>query len=348
MKRSLTIAASVLAGLFLLLVVFFFWASSGRLGDAELTQTKSYATASDSVAPDTLVVTTYNIGYLSGMTNNQPVVRSESLFAANMEQVVDLFRENAPTVIGLQEVDFGAARSFYVHQLDTLATRLGYPLAAQAINWDERYLPFPYGLPAVNFGRTLSGQAVLSRFPIRQHYRGVLARPPQVFFRDAFYLDRLAQVTLLDVGGRALGIVNVHLEAYATETRERQAQKVNEMYDELAGGGLPVLVIGDFNSTLASGPAADSTFQILLDDTGLLPARGETASATYPANAPTQRLDYIFYPPDAFTPTNTQRHCGNPTPPADHCAVTASFLLKDHADWPSADETPPLDRLLGP
>lgn len=346
MTRPLKIAGSVLVTLVLVLVVFFFWASSGRLTESELATTKTYAPSPDTTAPDTLRVMGYNIGYLSGMTNNRPVVRSESLFTANMEQVVNILRESDPDVVGLQEVDFGAARSFHLQQLDTLATRLRYPVAAQAVNWDERYLPFPYGRPAVNFGRTLSGQGVLSRIPVRQHYRGVLPRPQQVFFRDAFYLDRLAQVTVLDVGGRALGVINVHLEAFATETRERQARTVNEMYDRLAGAGLPVLVIGDFNSTLGPEPAADSTFQILLDETSLRPARGDMASATYPADTPSERLDYIFYPPRAMTPVDTRRQCAAPNPPADHCAVATSFLLSSPSKWPRADDMPPLADIL--
>lgn len=351
MKRTLQISGTVVSVLLLGAVLFFLWASSGRLPEADLAQTHTYASAPDTRRPDTLTVTTYNIGYLSGMTNNEPVVRSDSLFSANMDQVVTFLRNAAPDLVAFQEIDFGGARVAHVHQLDTLSTRLGYPTAAQAVNWDERYLPFPYGRPAVNFGRTLSGQAVLSRFPIRQHGRNVLPRPPQLFFRDAFYLDRLAQVTVVDLGGHPLVLINVHLEAFDTETREGQARIVNDLYRRLAAENVPALLLGDFNSMLPDSVDAaqtgDKTMQQLLKGTNLRAAGAtlrETTSATYPADAPTRRIDYIFYPPRFFTPTNVQRWCGVPRPPSDHCAVTATLRLTSTAEeWPTHESLPSLE-----
>ncbi|MEF8940022.1 MAG: endonuclease/exonuclease/phosphatase family protein [Salinivenus sp.] len=356
MKRFFAVAGSVLGLLLLVLAGLFLWASSGRLPEDALAQTTQYAAAPDTTAPDTVTVTTYNIGYLSGMTNNRPVVRSDSFLDANLEQALTLLRTAGPDLVGFQEIDYGAARSGYVHQLDTIGARLGVAAAARAVNWDERYVPFPYGRPAVHFGRVLSGQAVLSRFPVRQHARIVLARPPQWIGRDAFYLDRLAQVALLDLGGRPLAVINVHLEAFHTPTREQQARTVHRLYDRLAAQGLPVLLLGDANSTLpdAAGGAAedaDRTMRILLADTDLRPVAPDTGAqaqpGTYPADAPTRTIDHIFYPPDHFSLVDRQVRCGAPSPPSDHCAVTASLRLTDPAPGtPSIDTVPPLDTLL--
>ena len=223
MKR-LAIAGSVVLALLLGATLWAVWASTGRLPADALAQTKRYAAEARDTRPDTLTVTTYNIGYLSGMTNNEPVVRPDSLLDAHLDRAVALLRAADPDLIAFQEIDYGAARSGYVQQLDTLARRLGYAAAAQAVNWDERYIPVPYGRPAVHFGRTVSGQAVLSRYPVRDHARRVLTRPDQWIGRDAFYLDRLAQVAHLDLGGRPLIVVNVHLEAFDQDTRERSAR----------------------------------------------------------------------------------------------------------------------------
>jgi endonuclease/exonuclease/phosphatase family metal-dependent hydrolase len=330
-------------------VLFVLWASSGRLAEEDLAQVRTYAPAPDTTAPDTLTVTTYNIGYLSGMTNNEPVVRPDSLFAANMDQSVRFLREVRPDILGLQEIDFGGARVGHVHQLDTLATRLEYPAAAQAVNWDERYLPFPYGRPAVHFGRTLSGQAVLSRLPIQRHTRNVLPRPPQPFYRSIFYLDRLAQVAVVDLGGRPLVLINVHLEAFQVGTREAQARLVNALYRRLADSDIPTLLLGDFNSQLRRPEEAsqDETMRLLLDDTALRPAvtssPGDAGHATYPADAPTRRIDYIFYPPRFFKSVGAQRWCGAPTPPSDHCAVTARLQpTLSTEEWPTYEALPSL------
>jgi endonuclease/exonuclease/phosphatase family metal-dependent hydrolase len=356
MKRFLAIGGSLLGVLLAGLVLWIAWASTGRLPADELAQTKRYDAAPRQSPPDTLTVTTYNIGYLSGMTNNKPVVRSDSLLSANLEQALSLLRDADADLVAFQEIDYGAARSGYVQQLDTIATRLGYAAAAQAVNWDERYLPFPYGRPAVHFGRTVSGQAVLSRYPVRDHARKVLTRPDQWIGRDVFYLDRLAQVTLLDLGGRPLFVLNVHLEAFDQTTRETQAREVRAYYDRLAETGISVLLLGDFNSEpqsdSESAALADSTLHILLHDTELRPAlpdsvRAVTTSAgTYPADAPTRHIDHIFYPPDTVERIDQHIACGAPSPPADHCAVTASFRLVAPPAWPSSDPFPRLDTLL--
>lgn len=355
MKRVLTFGGLTLSALLVGLVLWVVWASTGRLSDGERTQTKRYDAPPLRSAPDTLTVMTYNIGYLSGMTNNDPVVRPDSFLSANLEQALTLIREADPDVIGFQEIDYGAARSGYVQQLDTIARRLGYAAAAQAVNWDERYIPFPYGRPAVHFGRTVSGQAVLSRFPIRNHARKVLSRPPQWIGRDAFYLDRLAQVAVLDLGGRPLFVLNLHLEAFDQNTREKQAREVRRYYDRLAATGLPVLLLGDFNSERAPANAAarDSTLHILVHDTILKPtvpdsvrATRASTTSTYPADNPTRKIDHIFYPSDVLKRVGHQIRCGSPSPPADHCAVTASFRLVAPAAWPSPDSLPRLDRLL--
>ncbi len=367
MKRTLQIVGATVGVLLLGATLFFLWASSGRLSEAELAQTKPYPADPAPADRDTLTVMTYNIGYLSGTTNNEPVVRSDSLFHANMDQALDLLRRSNPDFIGFQEIDFGAARSADVHQLDTIATRLGYASAALAVNWDERYVPFPYGWPAVHFGRVLSGQAILSRYPLRRHVRMELARPPQPFVRDAFYLDRLAQIAVADVGGRPLAIINVHLEAFDTETRELQARTLNELYKRLADLDVPILLLGDFNSVMpAALPdmepdqrrrfAEDNTMELLLEGTDLSPAisaenyESESPPNTFPASSPTRQLDHIFYRPRFITPIDTEIQCGAPQPPSDHCALSLSFTLSEPEapsdTVPSTETLPPLDSLV--
>jgi len=364
MKRALVTTGTVLGLLFLGFVVFFFWASADRLSKADLAQTKRYTAAPVTDSPDTLTVTTYNIGYLSGKTNNKPVVRSDSFLDANMEQALRLLREADADLVAFQEIDYDGRRSGYVHQLDTLGTRLGYAAAAQAANWDERYLPFPYGRPAVNFGPMLSGQSLLSRYPIRQHVRKVLSRPPQPFYRAAFYLNHLAQIAIVDLDGRPLAVMNLHMEAFDVATREQQAREANALYDKLVAAGLPVLILGDINSVAPASHTAlppdqrrkftgDETLPILLDGTGLRSVfpdstyRADSPPATFPANGPNRKIDHIFYPPDLFEPIARGIQCGAPSPPSDHCAVTASLhVRRSPANWPAPDNIPRLDTLL--
>ncbi len=346
-RRLIRLAFFLLALLsvaLMLLAAFFFWASSGTLSEDELASTATYA-AEPAPPRDTFAVMTYNIGYLSGMTNNRPVVRSRTLFANNLVQAARLIQRADPDVVGFQEIDFGASRSFDVDQLGELAERLGYAASATAVNWDERYLPFPYGRPAVHFGRVLSGQAILSRYPILEHERIELSRTSRPFYTDALYLDRLAQVAVIDLGGRPVAVVNVHLEAFEEAARETQASEVRRVAERYAAH-YPTLLIGDFNAPADAARAAlppeerahyadDETLALLLGGTAFRPAMPDSvqrrpvrAVGTFPADAPAVKIDHIFYTPATIRPAGAPEILGGgANPPSDHRAVLWRFTL---------------------
>lgn len=333
LRLLLLVAALLLAGL----VGFVVWASSGTLPEAALATTTTYEARAAAPA-DTLTVVTYNIGYLSGMTNNRPVDRSPALYARHLDAATRMLDSLQADVIGFQEIDVGAARSYDVHQLDTLARRLGYHASATAINWDERYVPFPgpWYDPTDHFGAMRSGQAILSRYPIRQHERVVL--PPMGAFdrygpllgrlAPALYLDRLAQVALLDVGDpdRPLAVINVHLEAFDAPTRERQARALRALVDRYREA-YPVLLLGDFNTPLPASET-EATLTLLLDGTSFRPAVPDTLTpvpGTYPADAPVRKIDHIFYEAGEIAPIAAFVVGGAPQP-SDHRAVVLRFV----------------------
>jgi endonuclease/exonuclease/phosphatase family metal-dependent hydrolase len=323
------------AGLAFLVLVFagwFLWASASLRPTLAPAEVKRYA-AAPAAARDTLTVMTYNIGYLSGMTNNRPVARTQDSFSSNLEAAVRIIDRARPDIIGFQEIDFGAARSFGVHQLDTLAMRGGYAAAAQAVNWDKRYVPFPSANPFMQFGRMASGQAVLSRYPIRTHERVVLERPATLFVYDAFYLDRLAQVVEVEAG-QPMVLINVHLEAFDRATRERQAAVVRDLYRQYRAD-YPVLLLGDFNSRLPADPSDDRTLATLLEIDGLAEAfpdslyrtQDTAAYGTYPSPEPSRKIDHIFYDARRFEVVEAYIVTG-PDQPSDHRAVVARFVMR--------------------
>jgi endonuclease/exonuclease/phosphatase family metal-dependent hydrolase len=308
LKMSLTILAILLFVLTLAFVIFYYWASSGTQPRDKLSEIFTYTdTPGPPVTQEIFTVMTYNTGYLSGMTNNQPVKRpGKAFFDKNLETFLQLLEEIQPDVIGVQEIDFYSKRSHYVNQLETIAKKAGYPYAAKAINWDKRYLPFPYWPLSLHFGRVLSGQAVLSRWPILSTERIVLQKPKSTpFYYNAFYLDRLIQVVKIKIGGRGLIILNVHLDAFDRETRENQAKRMLNIYHSFKDD-YPVLLMGDFNSIPPDAPQKkdfpdepvtdfrnDRTIQFFLEDPGLKAA--DITTFTFPTDSPTRKLDYIFY-----------------------------------------------------
>ncbi len=277
----------------LLFVVFYFWASAPNLskdGYTSIIQHKhSDATPNDSI----LTIVTYNIGYLSGMTNNRAVHKPKELFTTNLQSVKENFRVYNPDIIAFQEIDYSAVRSYDIDQEEEIAT-LGYNYVAKGINWDKRYLPFPYWPPSMHFGKVISGQSVLSKFPVKEYQRIVLDRVQDIpFYRDAFYLDRLLQIVTVDVGGRDLVVMNVHLEAFDKTTRQKQMQKVIDVFIETSREK-PTILLGDFNSDPRYENAA---IQQLLQNTtiGNAAFSEESYEMTFDTEQPLERLDYIFY-----------------------------------------------------
>ncbi len=307
-KMTSIILGGVCFVFILAFVAFFFWASAGTLPREKRSEVITYdLPAGTPSSRETFTIMTFNLGYLSAMTNNQPApCPGKEFFRENLEAFVRLLREIQPDFIGFQEIDFHSRRSHYIDQLRAIAESSGYRYAAEAVNWDKRYVPFPYWPPSVHFGRMLSGQAVLSRWPIISAQRVVLEKPRKApFYFNALYLDRLAQVVKIQAPDHTLVIFNLHLEAFDRETRERQAQVVLDLYRSLKDL-YPILLIGDFNSVPPQAPqkkdfpdepgsdfTRDRTLHYFLEEPSLRPAEVEVL--TFPSDRPTRKLDYIFY-----------------------------------------------------
>lgn len=286
----------VIAILFcVILFAFVSWASSpNHLPDEySLLIEKELPTTLE--ADSTYSIVTYNIGYLSGMTNNLPIVGEPSFYDENLKKSLDNLKVLNPDIICLQEIDFNSKRSFYVNQQEAIQN-LGYNYAFQAVNWDEKYLPFP-GSPLnyeTHYGDIYSGQSIISKYPLKELNRVVLERPETLpFYEEGFYLDRLAQHTKVDIGGKSVYLINVHLEAFDKTARTKQ---INYLVDWLKDiiEDTPLLLVGDFNSNIEQETASIHAINNL---PGMAYAKTGTSqeSQTFPSDKPRTRLDYIFY-----------------------------------------------------
>lgn len=363
MKRTLGIAASVTGLLVVGAILFVLWATSGPISPDGLSETKQYTAGTASPEQDTFQVMTYNLGHLSRGDGHA----SDSAVAENLTGAADLLRRADPDVVGLQDVDFGAARTGFVHQLDSIATRLNFPVAVQDVSWNDRYVPFSGG-GSVRSGALVSGQAILSRFPVRRSVRRELTSSQFASWRP-FRRSPLIQITAVDIGGWPLVVMNVHFTGSDVDLREKQARNVNALYGRLAQQGFPVLLVGTLGSPVPGQRAAgsgearaanrDETIRIVRDGTNLRPAFSSEAAlvtgqsvGTYPAERPVKKLDFILYQPRLIVPTDTKIWCGDSVSrPSDHCALTMSFLLprpKDALPDEQIPDTrlPSLDRLL--
>lgn len=293
------------------LVVFYFWGSSSSHDIDDYNQIQTYNSNTVQINKDTFSLVTFNIGYLSGMTNNTAVERPESLIMRNLEKSVDLFQRIKPDFISFQEIDFDASRSFNFNQAHAIALNASFNYTSTCINWNKKYVPFPYWPISSHFGKTVSGQAIASQYPIIENSSYTLARSKNnTFYYDAFYLDRLAQISTIDMGLIQLIIINVHLEAFDSETRNIQIQEVLGIYHQYSETN-PVILCGDFNSTPpnATNPYQDdNVIESLLEDTQIEMAidiyedmRNEVDYFTFNSESPIRRIDYIFFNPEFIT-----------------------------------------------
>jgi len=286
-----------------LITLFFFWASSAQWPENKYDSIISYHTEESSPS-DTLSIITYNIGYLSGMTNNQAVERAEELYLKNLSLAKELIAKHDPDLVAFQEIDFEADRTLDWNQFDSLAWAGQFHQGAYAVNWDKRYVPFPYWPPSTHFKSVVSGQGLLSKYPIAKNSFIKLAQPDAPFYYKAFYIDRLIQISLVEIGNRTLAVLNVHLEAFDVETRHQQGEYLKEVVKEYMQQ-YPTLLVGDFNANpinAKSNVKKETVMGLFFNMPELKEAipmdqflLNESDYYTYSSEKPYQRIDFIFY-----------------------------------------------------
>lgn len=327
----LRLILTVFSSLALAIAVFYAWATAGSYPEENYTAVVNYGT--NTVAPVTdssLTLVSYNIGYLSGLTNNQAVERSKQLFDDNLSGAIAALQPLNPDIIAFQEIDLDSKRSYGVNQVDTLASALDFPTAGLAINWNKNYVPFPYWPISSHFGKIVSGQAVLSRYPIVENQRIVLEKvASRPFFYNAVYLDRLAQVTQVQLQDRSIIVINIHLEAFDNPTRLNQTRAVRELAETYAQE-LPVLVVGDFNSAVNRPEEGERSIEIMTESklfTSATPQEQWANQPTFPSEPPEHKLDYVFYTPATIELGDT-RVLTEAGTASDHLPLVMTFTLK--------------------
>lgn len=314
----MAILSLILMFLILSFVVFFFWASSGILNSTELLFTRNRP--HNPSPPEKFKILTYNIGYASGSANNLRILpKTETL--SHLNTLRTFFEQGQYDFILLQEVDLDAHRSGHIDQAEYLSDKL-YSHLSIGINWDKNYVPFPYGLPQGHFRKILAGQVTFSRFPIQKAIRHVFEKPQEnSWVKNAFYLDRLALITEIKLKNEVLTIVNIHLEAFAQSTRERQAKDLRSLLENYKNS--PLIVAGDFNA-----PESEPIFQILTED-GFLKrpsAYGFSEEPTFTSWEPTVTLDHILV--TSQIQLTQYSRIVVPHNPSDHLPVFAEFTVK--------------------
>jgi endonuclease/exonuclease/phosphatase family metal-dependent hydrolase len=185
-----------------------------------------------------------------------------------------------------------------------------------------------------------SGSCLLSRFPVTRSVRHPLPQPEQPWWRNRFYFQRAIDEATVVVGSAEWRVFNVHLEAFDLANRHAHAEVLRAAV-AAAPDPARVIVAGDFNAipmdaTPRKGYADEPEMDFTGDATlarataGLALSEAFAAAAepafSFPADAPSRRLDYIFHGRAAST-VDARVLRAPPGPWSDHLPLVARLRL---------------------
>ncbi len=246
----------------------------------------------------TLKILSYNMGYASAEKNNLGCVLSQKEIQQNLESIQQSIAEHSPEIVLLQEVDFFSKRSHFICQLYQLAQNLHYPYLAYTLTWNKRYVAWPLWKPTKYFGKLVSGQAILSRYPILWQHTHTFPKPQKnPFWFNAFYLDRSLQQIDIKTPQGNLSIYHIHLEAFEEETRLQQLKGVQEKMN--SDSSTHKIIGGDFNIDLNQDLKNQQALKKFSNLSTMQHFTGFSIHNTFPSWQPQKALDHLFFS-DAF------------------------------------------------
>ncbi|PXY21711.1 metal-dependent hydrolase [Prauserella coralliicola] len=221
----------------------------------------------------------------------------------DLERIARVIKNSRADVVGLQEVDrHYSERSEWADQAGELAELLGYHVVFGA-NIDRD--PPAAGRPRIQYGT-----AILSRYPITDWQNTYLSRSPNQEQRGLLHAE-------LDVRGVPVHVYNTHLAASSQTDRAAQTREIVD----LAGGTSRSVLVGDLNAL--PGSPEIRTLDAAFTDAWTVSGRGD--GATYPAEDPDRRIDYVYTGADV-RPVWTKVLATEPAA-SDHLPVAARLVI---------------------
>jgi len=227
-----------------------------------------------------LRIVTFNIAHGRGLALIQGLTSSRKL-RQNLRRIASLLGRLKANVVALQEVDECSVWSGNFDHLDYIRAHAGFPHAAFGIN-NRRA-----GMMNLSYGN-----AILSRFPVVDTETIVFGRR-KVGEKGFLFAE-------IDVGGRIVPLVNLHLHFSSRRRRLLQLDQLvawlrGKEHERGSGWAVPPVICGDFNAPDTRDDATASLLGHLHDygDYTLYPR----LRPTFPSPMPRRALDFIFVPP---------------------------------------------------
>jgi endonuclease/exonuclease/phosphatase family metal-dependent hydrolase len=212
-------------------------------------------------------IVTYNVHRCVGNDRRLDVAR-----------IADVLAKLRPDIVALQELDVGRARTGHVDQAHEIAKRLDMAChfhAALTVE-EERY-----------------GDAILTCFPERL----VQVGPLPGYDRIRALEPRGALWVEVEIGGRALQVINTHLGLVPREQQIQAAWLAGPAWLQHPLCRGPRILLGDFNATGASLVYRTLSGQ-LAPARNLVTRAERTPTSTFPSPLPVLRIDHLFVSPE--------------------------------------------------
>lgn len=305
-----------------------------------------------------LKILNWNIQFFAGNKNNhfffdngKDTWPAEPILNDILQKTADIIIAENPDVILLQEVDDGAARTYYHDQLDQLLKLLPkeYQNHTSSFYWKSAFIPHPAIMGKV--GMKIS---TISKYQISSATRHALSpiTNQNWVIKQGNPRRAILQAELPVQGSNDFHILNTHLSAFAqgSDTMERQIKQVKTLMDNISEQGHGAILGGDFNLVPSQHAFAalpekyrayynptETEITPLITNYGSVPsleqANSENAAAwfTHAPNSskdkvPNKTLDYYFYN-QAVTLNESYVRYPDTRWISDHMPVIATFTV---------------------
>lgn len=237
-----------------------------------------------------------------------------------LKRIAELLKNADLDIVVLNEADFSSFWSGHTDQARLIAREAGYRYIVEQRNIDA----------AIPFVSLRFGNAILSRLPLSDATFLDYPHPSrlQALLMGGVKDGAAATVTLPD--GRKFQVVAVHLPLGGETYRHSSAKLFMDLQRQ---SSLPMIAMGDFNSTAKGWPGhdADATghncVETLLESdrwsTFFERATVNAECFTFPSEKPSRRIDWIF----VSSPWRLQDKTVVPSDLSDHLPIISTIVM---------------------
>lgn len=281
----------------LFLIVLGLLSACGKESDGTLDG--GWGNGGGSSTDTTITVMTYNIH--GGCPNGTDLISTN----VNLNNAASVIKRYKPEVVLVNEI----------HIRTTIS---GSTLDQVARLAELAEMPYYYFARSRYYGGGELGNAIFSKYPLSATKTDTLKYRIDLSAGSQYYADVCLGTAIVTKQGRTCKVGVTHLGLQASNN-ERHAQKIVNEY--LSGSSIPVIVGGDLN-TQPSQPAALYFKQQYYSSLGV-------SLYTFPANAPTTQIDYLFFGPIGMNKLSlAQAKVCTGEYASDHLPVIAKYKFK--------------------